>query len=107
MDKSSLSLPTPIKWSVGNNPFMSDEKPHQLSLQIPVESIPFLCEHLMSMEEQRWSHHNAYIYDYQSCEKLPKPVVYLRASGRKGLYGTINPRKLSGLEPSHPSQSEE
>ena len=107
MNNSAYSLPIPIKWSVGNNPYVNPEKPHQLQLQIPVDSIPSLCEHLMSLEEQKWSHHNAYIYDYQRGEKLPKPVVYIRASGRDGLWGTMNPRKLSGAYPSQLSQSEE
>ena len=107
MNNSPYALPSPIKWSIGSNPFKDEKKPHQLSLQIPVESIPAFCEHLMSLEEQKWSHCNASIYNYQTGAKTNKSVVYIRAGGREGLYGTMNPRKLSGLTPSHPETFDE
>ena len=100
----SPALPQPIKWSVGNNPFKDDDRPSQLSLQIPVESIPSFCEHLMGLEEQEWCHRIGNVYDYQSRQIVPRKVVYLRASGRVGNYGKINPRKLSGENPSHTEQ---
>ena len=66
MNNPAYSLPLPIKWSIGNNPYKENHKPHQLSLQIPVESIPAFCEHLMSLEEQEWKHCKRQTYNYKT-----------------------------------------
>lgn len=107
MNNSPYALQSPIKWSIGSNPYKENKKPHQLSLQIPVDSIPAFCEYLMSLEEQEWKHCKRQSYNYQTGAKTTKSVVYIRSGGREGLYGSINPKKLSGLTPSHPETFDE
>ena len=41
------ALPLPIKWSIGDDRF--NEGQQVLNLTIPVDSVPYLTEHLMNL----------------------------------------------------------
>ena len=62
-------LPHPIKWSSGINPFGDTDKPKQINLQIPVDSIDKFCEHLQALKNTETRHRSANGWDYEKGEK--------------------------------------
>tara|TARA_Y100001963_G_scaffold83146_1_gene115248 strand:- start:757 stop:1086 length:330 start_codon:yes stop_codon:yes gene_type:complete len=89
------ALQYPIKWQVAENRFDEDGKnPRQLSLAIPIESIPGLCNYLMSLEEDTSKHKEGKVWDFENNEEVEIDVVYINAKGKSGQYGdfgNINP----------------
>ena len=94
-------LPHPIKWSSGINPFGDVDRPKQINLQIPVDSIDKFCEHLQALKNTETRHRSANGWDYDKGEKKQIKCVYLRSNGRAGIgdssFGTINPTMNSDL----------
>ena len=97
MQKFEAELKHPIKWSVGQSVFEDPKKTKTLTLTIPVESIPGFCNHLMKLEEQEDRHRSGSVWDYEKQEKKVVKVVHIRAGGREGNFGNINPTKATEL----------
>ena len=97
MQKFEAVLKHPIKWSVGQNLFDDNKKPRVLTLTFPIDSIPQFIDHLKKLEEQKDKHREGAVWDYEKQEKKIVKVVYLKAGGREGDFGNINPTKASGL----------
>ena len=91
------ALKHPIKWQVSENRFdEAGKNPRQLSLAIPIESIPGLCNYLMSLEGDTSKHKEGKVWDFENNEEVEVDVVYINAKGKSGQYGdfgNINPNQ--------------
>ena len=91
------ALKHPIKWQVSENRFDEDGKnPRQLSLAIPIESIPAFCDYLMSLGDNRDKVKTNRVWDFSKKEEVEVDVVWINAKGKDGTYGAfgnINPQK--------------
>ena len=60
------ALPLPIKWNIGDDRF--NEGQQVLNLTIPVDSVPYLTEHLMNLIDKKAK--DGEVYDFNKKEKL-------------------------------------
>ena len=60
------ALPLPIKWNIGDDRF--NEGQQVLSLTIPVDSVPYLTEHLMNLIDKKAK--DGEVYDLTKKKKL-------------------------------------
>tara|TARA_Y100001963_G_scaffold154174_1_gene242396 strand:+ start:547 stop:918 length:372 start_codon:yes stop_codon:yes gene_type:complete len=113
--KFDAALPHPIKWTVQENQFDDDGKyPKQMSLAVPVASIPALCDYLMSLGDTAEKIKTGKVWDYSNNQEIEVEVVWINGKGKDGQYGdfgTINPQKTESqrqaLETSKALASEE
>lgn len=95
--KFDAALPHPVKWTVQENQFDDDGKyPKQMSLAVPVKSIPALCDYLMSLGDTAEKIKTGKVWDYSNNQEIEVDVVWINGKGKDGQYGdfgTINPQK--------------
>lgn len=95
--KFDAALPHPVKWTVQENQFDDDGKyPKQMSLAVPVASIPALCDYLMSLGDTAEKIKTGKVWDYSNNQEIEVDVVWINGKGKDGQYGdfgTINPQK--------------
>lgn len=91
------ALPKPASWSVGQNNFDTDGKnPKQLTVFIPLESVPALAEHLHNLADNPEKVKEGQTYNYKTQSKQKVQGIYLNCTGKTGEYGdfgNINPAK--------------
>ena len=92
----NFALPLPIKWSVGKNKF-NEENPNEplLAIQVPVESVTSLIEHLTNLVNTKQV--SKEVYDPKIRKSDDKPCIMLYCKGRNGdygLYGSFSPLKI-------------
>ena len=92
----NFALPLPIKWSVGKNKF-NEENPNEplLAIQVPVESVTSLIEHLTNLVNTKQVTKS--VYDPKVKKSNDKPCVMLYCKGTNGdygLYGSFSPLKI-------------
>ena len=92
----NFALPLPIKWSVGKNKF-NEENPNEplLAIQVPVESVTSLIEHLTNLVNTKQV--TKAVYDPKVKKSNDKPCVMLYCIGTNGdygLYGSFSPLKI-------------
>ena len=92
----NFALPLPIKWSVGKNKF-NEENPNEplLAIQVPVESVTSLIEHLTNLVNTKQV--TKAVYDPKVKKSNDKPCVMLYCKGTNGdygLYGSFSPLKI-------------
>ncbi len=90
------ALPLPIKWSIGDDRFNEGQQVLSLtSLTIPVDSVPYLTEHLMNLIDKKAK--DGEVYDFNKKEKVKTKCVQIYSKavdGQFGVFGNINPQKL-------------
>jgi len=91
-----FALPLPIKWSVGKNKF-NEENPNEplLAIQVPVESVTSLIEHLTNLVNTKQV--SKEVYDPKKGKSDDKPCIMLYCKGKNGqygLYGNFSPLKI-------------
>ena len=95
--KFDAALPHPVKWTVQENQFDDDGKyPKQMSLAVPVASIPALCDYLMSLGDTTEKIKTGKVWDFTNNQEIEVEVVWINGKGKDGQYGdfgTINPQK--------------
>jgi len=95
--KFDAALPHPIKWTVSENSYDDDGKyPRQISLAIPVNSIPAFCDYLMSLGDTKEKIKTGKVWDFERKEEVEVDVVWMNGKGKEGQYGdfgNINPQK--------------
>ncbi len=96
LQMANFALPLPIKWSVGKNKF-NEENPDEplLSIQVPVESVTSLIEHLTNLVNTKQV--TKAVYDPKVKKSDDKPCVMLYCKGTNGdygLYGSFSPLKI-------------
>ena len=92
----NFALPLPIKWSVGKNKF-NEENPNEplLAIQVPVESVTSLIEHLTNLVNTKQL--SKKVYDPKVGKSDEKPCIMLYCKGTNGdygLYGSFSPLKI-------------
>ena len=82
----NFALPLPIKWSVGKNKF-NEENPDEplLAIQVPVESVTSLIEHLTNLVNTKQV--SKKVYDPKVGKSDEKPCVMRYCKGTNGDYG--------------------
>ena len=99
------ALRNPIKWTVSENNYDENGKnPRQLSLAIPIDSIPDFINYLMALEADTSKHKPGKVWDFSNNEEKEVDVVWINAKGKAGQYGdlgNINPQRI---EPSGSSE---
>ena len=88
------ALPLPIKWNIGDDRF--NEGQQVLSLTIPVDSVPYLTEHLMNLIDKKAK--EGEVYDFAKKEKVKTQCVQIFSKamdGPYGVFGNINPQKIN------------
>ena len=96
LQMANFALPLPIKWSVGKNKF-NEENPNEplLAIQVPVESVTSLIEHLTNLVNTKQV--SKKVYDPKIGKSDEKPCVMLYCKGTNGdygLYGSFSPLKI-------------
>ena len=96
LQMANFALPLPIKWSVGKNKF-NEENPNEplLAIQVPVESVTSLIEHLTNLVNTKQV--TKPVYDPKVKKSDDKPCVMLYCKGTNGdygLYGSFSPLKI-------------
>ena len=92
------ALPLPIKWNIGDDRF--NEGQQVLNLTIPVDSVPYLTEHLMNLIDKKAK--DGEVYDFNKKEKVKTKCVQIFSKameGQYGVFGNINPQKIE-VDPS-------
>ena len=87
------ALPLPIKWNIGDDRF--NEGQQVLRLTIPVDSVPYLTEHLMNLIDKKAK--DGEVYDFNKKEKVKTKCIQIFAKamdGPYGVFGNINPQKI-------------
>ena len=88
------ALPLPIKWNITDDRF--NEGQQVLSLTIPVDSVPYLTEHLMNLIDKKAK--DGEVYDFNKKEKVKTLCVQIFSKamdGPYGVFGNINPQKIN------------
>jgi len=87
------ALPLPIKWNISDDRF--NEGQQVLNLTIPVDSVPYLTEHLMNLIDKKAK--DGEVYDFNKKEKVKTKCVQIFSKameGQYGVFGNINPQKI-------------
>ena len=73
---ANFALPLPIKWSVGKNKF-NEENPNEplLAIQVPIESVTSLIEHLTNLVNTKQV--TKPVYDPKVKKSDDKPCIML------------------------------
>ena len=90
------ALPLPIKWTINDDRF--DPEKQVLSLTIPVDSVPYLTEHLMNLIDKKAK--DGEVYDFNKKEKVKTQCIQIYSKameGPYGVFGNINPQKIESV----------
>ena len=98
--KFKPATPYPIKYSTNerSQEFEDTEKyPKGMSLFIPVESVPGLCDHLMKLVDTKTT--KGKVWDFSKNDEVEVEGVYINAKGKEGKYGDFGNINLNFIEP--------